>query len=80
MRVSDNAENGDEIDSKAEIVSSKGKEYTNNVRINVGNNEDVANTQAASIFGSNSSFLPLIISVYIFNYLNLYKFNILGEI
>ena len=56
MRVSDKVAKGDEILSKAEVVSDNGSEDTNAVSINI--DEGGRSSQAASIFGSNSSFLP----------------------
>jgi len=65
MILSDNASNGDVIDSAAQITIDEITEDTNSVTISVIestnddlNDNDNRNGQTASIFGANSDFFP----------------------
>jgi len=67
MRVSNKVSVGEEINSKAEVTAEKIKEETNEVTIEIVGktkalgsveNENIASTQGAFIFGAGSSFFP----------------------
>ena len=62
MTVSSSVNDGDIINSSADVKFADETETTNSVRINIVEEEIVVaatdNRQSASIFGSNSGFLP----------------------